>query len=207
MIKVYGLPHSRSTRVLWTLEEIGEEYDYVPVDLGKLKAGGKSYLDINPAGKVPAIVDGDLILTESAAICTYLGDKFPESGLVPKYGTVERALYNKWCYFVLTELEQPLWTLAKHKFVLPRERRIPQIDETAKWEFQNAARVVHLGLGNKEFIVGDCFTAADILLAHTLLWTRAAKVDIEQAELWSYAERMLQRPGFQSAKQRGSVVT
>ena len=87
MIKVYGFPNSRSGRVVWALEEAGVDYAYVKVDLFKGEGRRPPYIDINPGGKVPTLIDGDLLLTESAAICTYIGDLFPVSGLVPAPGT------------------------------------------------------------------------------------------------------------------------
>ena len=90
-MKLYGHPNFRATRALWALEEVQAEYEYVHLDLETGQGRSDSYLALNPAGKVPTLVDGDLVITESAAICLYLGDKFPESGLVPPIGSNERA--------------------------------------------------------------------------------------------------------------------
>ncbi len=119
MLEIYGTPRSRATRVTWALEELAVEYRYHPVDLLKGEGQKPEFRKLNPSGKVPVLVDGDLVLSESAAICAYLGDKFPESGLVPRPGTADRAKYDQWSYFLLTELEQPLWTAGKHRFVYP----------------------------------------------------------------------------------------
>lgn len=113
MIKVYGFPKTRSLRILWTLEEIGADYGLVKVDLFKGEAEEPAFLQLNPAGKVPVLVDDDLVLSESGAICTYLADKYPETGLAPEPRTGQRAIYDQMCFFALTELEQPLWTMAK----------------------------------------------------------------------------------------------
>src|SRR6266581_3450699 len=80
MITLYGCPTTRSTRAAWALEEAGAEYAYVRLDLSKGDGRQPAYLAINPGGKVPTLVDGDLRLTESAAICTYIGDNFPAAG-------------------------------------------------------------------------------------------------------------------------------
>ena len=141
MLMVYGFPNARSSRVVWALEEAGAEYEYIYVDL-KAGAGWQpEYLALNAGGKVPTLVDGEFVLTESGAICTYLGDRFPATGLTPQVGSRERARYNQWCYFVLSELEQPLWTIGKHTFALPEQRRAPVVLETARWEFSVAAKV------------------------------------------------------------------
>ncbi|PLX88481.1 MAG: glutathione S-transferase family protein [Desulfuromonas sp.] len=197
MIKLYGMPKTRSMRVVWALEEIGAEYRFIPVDLVTGEGRTPGFLALNPGGKVPVLVDGDLVLTESAAICTYLGDRFPESGLVPRCGTVERGLYDQWCYFVMTELEQPLWTIGKHKFALPKEKRVPEIKDTAIWEFQRAAALLASGLGEKPYLLGDNFTMADLLAAHTLAWARSARISHNIDLLDDYRQRMMAREAFQ----------
>ena len=202
MLTVYGCTNTRSSRVLWVLEEAGAEYEYIAVDL-RIGAGWQpEYLALNAGGKVPTLVDGELVLTESAAICTYIGDCFPASRLTPPVGSPERAHYDQWCYFVLSELEQPLWTLAKHTFALPERRRVPAVLDTARWEFTVAAKVLAAGLGREEFIVGDRFTAADILIAHTLAWARAFELPLEPDSLTAYAERLLARPAWMRARER-----
>lgn len=202
MLTVYGCANTRSSRVLWALEEAGAEYEYVAIDL-RAGAGWKpEYLALNPGGKVPTLVDGGLVLTESAAICTYIGDRFPASRLTPPVGSPERAHYDQWCYFALSELEQPLWTLAKHLFALPERRRVPAVLDTARWEFAVAAKILALGLGQREFIVGDHFTAADILMAHTLAWASAFKLPLEHDHLVTYTERLLARPAWARVQKR-----
>lgn len=202
MLTVYGFPNSRSLRAVWALEEAGVQYEYHKIELMQGEGRKPPYVAINPGGKVPALVDGDLTLTESAAICTYIGDKFPASGLTPPAGTKERALYNKWCFFVIGELEQPLWTLAKHRFVLPEKYRVSAVMDTALWEFSVAIKVLDAQLGDRPFIVGDSFTAADLLIAHTLGWARAFKVPIASERLNQYADRMLARSARERAKNR-----
>ena len=202
MLTVYGCANTRSSRVLWALEEAGAEYEYVAVDL-RAGAGWKpEYLVLNPGGKVPTLVDGELVLTESAAICTYIGDRFPASRLTPPVGSPERAHYYQWCYFVLSELEQPLWTMAKHIFALPERRRVPAVLDTARWEFGVAAKVLAASLGRRELIVGDHFTAADILIGHTLTWALAFELPLEYGYLKTYVEHLLARPAWARVHER-----
>lgn len=189
MIKVYGYPQTRSRRITWMLEELGADYEFKLVDFNKGESQSDWYLAINPAGKVPAMQDGELVLTESAAIITYLGDKFADAGLVPPAGTADRGRYDQWCYFAMTELEQPLWTQGKHRFALPEEHRVPAIMDTAAWEFQKALGLLEQGLGDNPCILGDKFSAADILLTHTLIWGINFKNEIKQEKLLAYLER------------------
>lgn len=202
MLTVYGYPNSRSTRVVWALEEAGVEYEYVYIDLMAGAGQQPGYLALNTSGKVPTLVDGDFALSESGAICTYIGDRFPASGLTLSVGTAERARCDQWCYFTLSELEQPLWTIGKHTFALPEQRRVAAVLDTARWEFTVAAKILAAELGQREFIVSDRFTVADILIAHTLAWARAFKLPLEHANLIAYADRLMARPAWMQARKR-----
>ena len=200
-MKVYGWPNTRSLRAVWALEEAGAAYEYVPVNLMRGEGRRPAYLGLNPGGKVPTLVDGDLVLTESAAICSYIGDRHPESGLTPRCGTRERALYDKWCFFVLSELEQPLWTIGKHRFAIPEKYRIPAMVDTAIWEFSVAAKALNTQFGGP-YALGERFSAADILLGHTLAWAEAWSIPVEQERLRDYAQRLKERPGLSLARRR-----
>jgi len=207
MITLYGYPNTRSTRAAWALEEADADYDYVKIDLLKGEGRSPQYLKINPSGKVPALRDGDLLLTESAAIVTYIGELYPETLLCPKPGTPERALYFQWCFFATTELEQPLWTIAKHTFALPESWRVPQVIETARKEFAMALLVLETGLADKPYILGENFTAADILLSLTLSWAKKAEVLLPSDGIAAYMERTLTRPALARARAREAGVT
>ena len=200
MITLYGMPHTRSFRALWALEEIGAEYQYRVVNLGKGEGSSAEFLELNPSGKLPVLTDTDLVLTESAAICTYLADSHPDKNLIPGVGTLDRARYNQWCYFVLTELEQPLWTMGKHKFALPKEYRVREVQKTAGFEFMRAIRILEEGLKSRDFLVGEHFTMADLLAVHTLSWAQAFKIEHGSLLLDGYRDRIKQRAAWQRAQ-------
>ena len=202
MMKVYGYPKTRSTRITWMLEELELDYEFCLVDFSKGEPQSPEYLAVNPSGKVPAFVHDDLLLLESAAIVAYLGDQHPESPLVPAAGTAERGRYDQWSYFALCELEQPLWTIGKHKFALPKDQRCADIFPTAQWEFQKALKLLSEGLGDKPYILGEGFTAVDILLGQTLVWGAAFKQPIEQGNLQAYMKRVTSRPAFERATEK-----
>jgi glutathione S-transferase len=202
MIKLYGLPRSRSTRITWLLEELGLDYEYIALSPDKNGLKSPEYLAINPGGKVPTLVEGGVTLTESGAITAYLADKYSDNGLIPGAGTRERALYDRWSYFALCELEQPLWTIGKHTFALREDKRVPAVIPTAQWEFQHALKLLSEGLGDKPYILGDDFQAVDILLGHTLFWAMAFKQDIPQENLKAYAQRLQGREALQRASSR-----
>jgi glutathione S-transferase len=206
MIKLYGFPRSRSTRVVWMLEELGVDYDFEKIEL--LEGGGQTeaYLKIHADGKVPAIDDDGFVLTESAAIVTYLGDKYPEAKLVPETQTKARAKYDEWCFFILTELEQPLWTVGKHTFVFPEDKRVPEILDIAFWEFKKACKALERNMAGREFAMGEEFSAVDILLAHTFRWADAFGVPTGSEALDSYRDRISARPSFEKVAAREALA-
>lgn len=195
-MKLYGVLNTRGQRCLWALEEAGLPFEFQFVDFRAGDHRSPEYLAVNPNGKVPALEDGELKLFESAAICTYVGDKVPEKGLVPRPGTPERALYDQWMCFVIAELEQPLWTMGKHRFALPKEWRRPEMLEVARHEWTLAAGVLAKSLGERKFMVGDTFTMADILVTHTLQWARLFGVPLGHENLGRFADVMIERPAY-----------
>lgn len=200
-MKLYGFTGSRSARISWMLEELNIDYDLIELDITAGDLFKEDFLKLNPAGKVPVLVDDDLVLTESAAIITYLGDKYPDKQLVPACGSTavereKRAVYNQWCFFALSELEQPLWTMAKHSFVFPEHLRLPGIQKSALWEFRNILKVLEQGLGNKQYILGDNFSAADILIGNTLAWAMNRKIKLKNEVVEHYCQRLFSRPAF-----------
>lgn len=200
MIKLYGVIRSRSNRPHWGLEEMEVPYEFYQLDFSKGDNRSEFYLGINPSGKMPALQDGDLVLTESGAICNYLAEKFPEKGMIPPSGTPERALYDEWMFFLQTELEQPLWTKGKHTFALKEEVRVPAVINTTIYEFKRAAKVAAKRLGDKEFLVGNNITMVDIVLAHTLKWAVAFEFPVDHENLLAFLKRMEDRPAYKRLK-------
>src|SRR5882672_7099693 len=192
-MKLYGYRNGRTLRALWALEEVGAEYEYVEVDVIHGEGRKPSFLKINPGGKVPVLDDGGALITESAAICMHLAEKYPASRLLPPAGTTERTECYKWISFVLTELDALLWTIAKHRFGLPEDRRIPAVIDCAAWEFEAAVEILAIGLGDRHYLVGGSFTVADILTGHTLLWAKSARLELACDTLVSYLDALTMR--------------
>ena len=201
-MKLYGYRNGRTLRAAWALEEAGAQYEYVEIDLMRGEGREPQFLEINPAGKVPVLDDDGTIITESAAICMHVAEKYPQSRLMPPASTLERSQCYKWISYIITELDSPLWTIAKHRFALPRERRVPAVIETAGWEFRTAVKVLAKGLGDREYLVGDCLTVADIIAGHTLSWAKSARLALGNDELERYFERLLAREAVTRARER-----
>ncbi|ACA85201.1 glutathione S-transferase family protein [Shewanella woodyi] len=201
MIKLYGVPRSRSLRVSWTLEELGLDWQYHFINFAKGDSRSESFLAVNPCGKVPALVDNDLVVTESAAIVLHLAEKYGDRKLLPTLGSDASALHHQWVSFIICELEQPLWTIGKHKFALPEEIRQQSMFAVAKWEFDKAAAIAENWLPDSDFLLGDKLSAADILLGHTLLWATRFEQDIPP-KLAAYRDRVTARPTMVKALEK-----
>jgi len=198
-MKLYHMPMSRSVRVLWLLEELGEKYDLVTIDADNEEHKKPEYLAINPNGSVPTLVDGDLTIYESAAICAYLADKAPDQKLAPAVGTPERGLYYQWLFYGMTELEPPLLQIAYHTVFLPEgERSIDQIQDGID-RYQPVAAVLSNALQGKEFILGKSFSVADIVLATAYFWLEDRSILGSHPVVEGYVKRLLERPAFQRA--------
>ena len=200
-MKLYGSKNSRSLRCAWALEEVEASYDYQHVWLMKGEGQSPAFKAINPAGKIPVLSDGDMTLTESVAIVMYVAEKFPDTALMPT-DAKQRAEAFRWIFFVVTEVEPDLWAIAQHRFALPEDKRVPNVEATCVWQLQRELRVLEKFLSARMFISGDTFTAADILVVHCLTWALSAKLNgVGEASL-AYIERMKQRPAFVRAVTR-----
>lgn len=203
MLTVYGCPNSRSLRAVWALEEASADYNYVLIDLFRGAGRSPDFLKVNPAGKVPALIEGEQILTESGAILIHLAERYPAAGLLPPpEDAAARAETLQWLMFALTELEPPLWAIAKHRFILPETRRIAAIEDTCRWEFAHACALLARHLGTCPHAAAGRFTIADIVIAHCLAWAKSAKVEIVPAPLLDYLDIHWARPAVARATAR-----
>lgn len=189
MYDVIGTRASRALRVLWVLEELGQPYNHVPAGPRSDEARAA-----NPSGKVPALRDGDAVVTDSTAIMTYLADK--HGGLTYPAGTLERARQDALTHQILDDIDAVLWMAARHSFILPEEQRVGAVKEPLKWEYaRNIARLSDALEG--PFLMGETMTISDILLAHCLRWAEMAKFPEPDAKLIEFKARMEARPSFQ----------
>lgn len=195
MYQAVGAPGSRLTRVTWMLEELGQPYQIVLA-----KQHTDEMRRFNPSGKMPALVDGDVVVTDSAAICAYLAEKHPEKHMGPET-LAERAHLNAWLFFAQSELEAPLWNKLKHRMMLPEGERVDVGPWTAA-EFSREIRALEARLGGHEYAMGDRFTAADVILGHCGQWARGARFAIDSPVVNAYFDRVLGRPALARAKAR-----
>lgn len=203
-MKLYGSRNSRSLRCAWALEEANVTYEYQRVWMMKGEGQSPWFKAINPAGKIPVLADGDLTLTESAAIVMYVADKFPAAQLMPLEAAA-RADVFRWIFHVVTEVEPHLWAIAQHRFALPEDKRVPALEPTLIWQLARAMRPIEQALSSRAFIAGDAFSVADILTTHCLTWALSAKLEGVGGACLAYIDRMRSRPAFERATARETL--
>ena len=190
-MKLYGTPPTRATRVQWLLNELGIDCEVIglfpPGDLTP------EFLALNPAAKLPVLVDGDVVLTESAAIPLYLAEKFPEKGFIPT-GLADRAQMYRWIFFLVTEIEQPLWRIALNTTIYPKEDRVPGDIKNATRDCKKMVAVFEQHMSGREFVVGDRLSVADFIAAYTLDWANEAEMLGDAPRLKAFIKTMYARP-------------
>src|SRR5262245_11231695 len=192
-MKLFEFAPTRSIRVRWTLQELGVPFEAETVDLREGEHHSDAFLKVNPAGKLPVLVDGDTVVTESVAIVLYLAEKFPDKALIPS-DVRQRAQLNRWLLFTATELEQPLWRIARHTHQYPEDKRLPGAATLALSDFTDMAKVMQNHMRWREFVVGDGVTVGDFVLAYTLDWANLVGLLDGSPSLRAYMERMYARP-------------
>ncbi len=200
MIKLYGVTASRALRSLWAAEEVGVDFEHVPTHFAD-DSKKPAYLAINPNGRVPALVDGDLVLFESMAINLYLAEKYG-GDLWPK--TVEdQARTYQWSFWGMTELEQHLIQLLLHRTMLPEDQRDAAQAEAAEQALQKPLAVLDGALDGRDYLLGHAFGIADLNVASVLMLAPLVKFDFSKyarAQRWSDA--CTARPAFARARKR-----
>lgn len=186
---LYHAVPSRGAIVRWMLEEVGEPYE---VRLLNLKAGDQlkpEYLAVNPMGKVPTLVHKGTVLTESAAICCYLADTFPRAGLAPAIGDPRRGPYLKWLFYGPSCVEPAMMDKALGREPPPRG---PTGWLGLDAELDIIAKAVAAG----PWLLGDQFTAADVVIGSGLRWGTLVKLVPEREDLAGYLGRLAERPAL-----------
>jgi len=206
---LHHAPRSRSSRILWLLEEAGVPFEIALHDLSKATHKDPAYLAVNPAGKVPALVDrgpaGDwsppAVVTESAAICAYVADALPEAGLAPPVGSRDRAAYATWIGFCPSVLEPAL-----ADSVFPRREEPPA--RAIGWcTYPEALQRIEAALQDRSpYLLGDRFSAADVLIGSMLQWLKGWGKLPDSPVLSAYLAVLSARPAQQRAQDRDAAL-
>ena len=192
-LTLYHAAPSRSSIVRWMLEEIGEPYELSVLSLTKGEQSAPGYLAVNPMGKVPALKHGDVIITEAAAICTYLADEFPQAKLNVPVGDPRRGPYLKWLFFSPACIEPAITDQA-----FPRQEQ-PRRGTLGYGDFDSVMNVVAKAVEPGPYLIGEQFTAADVVVGSTLRWGLMFGLLPTRPEFMAYVGRLEQRPALQRA--------
>jgi len=192
-LTLYHAAPSRSSVTHWMLEEIGEPYEIHLLSLSKGENLAPDYLAINPMGKVPALKHGDVVITESAAICTYLADAFPKAKLNVPVGDPQRGVYLKWLFFGPSCVEPAVI-----------DRAAPRKEEARRamlgyGSFDTVMDVLAKAVTPGPFLMGEQFSAADVIIGSGLRWGTMFKLIPERKEFTDYIARFADRPALKRA--------
>jgi glutathione S-transferase len=191
-MKLYWSPRSRSFTTLWLMEETGQPYERVLTDISTDANKTPEYLAINPMGKVPALADGDAVMAESAAICAYVADRYPQAKLAPALDDLRRAKYLQWLFFAPSCIEPAiLQTYLKLE--------IPAV--SAAWgSATQTFDVLDQALEKGPWLLGDDFTAADVAIGAGMNFAiRMFKMIPTRPNFDRYLDACAARPAFQTA--------
>jgi glutathione S-transferase len=200
-LTLYHAAPSRSSIVHWMLEELGEPYDIHLISFKKGENLKPEYLAINPMGKLPAIKHGDTIVTEAAAICTYLADEFPQAKLNIPVGNPARGVYLKWLFFGPSCVEPAI-----------TERAFPRKEPPARstlgfGDYDTVMDVLAKGTGAADpYLMGTQFTAADVIIGSGLRWGMMFKLIPDRPEFTAYVGRLSERPALKRATEKDAKL-
>lgn len=191
-LTLYHAPHSRSGAARFMLEELGVAYDLHVLNLKKNEQRSPAYLAVNPMGKVPALMHGDVLVTEQPAVLMYLADLYPQAGLAPAVDDPLRGAYLRWMIFYGSCFEPAVTDLA-----MKREPTPPSMCPYGDYDTMLSTVTGQLRAG--PYLLGERFSAADVLWGSALAWMTAFKLVPELPEIVGYVARISARPAEQRA--------
>jgi glutathione S-transferase len=192
-LTLYHAAPSRSSIARWMLEELGEPYDLHVLSLANGEQRAPDYLAVNPMGKVPTLKHGDTVITEAAAICTYLADEFPQARLNVPVGDPRRGAYLRWLFFAPSCIEPAITDRA-----FPRKEE-PRRGMLGYGDFDTVMAVVAAAVEPGPYLMGEQFTAADVVLGSTLRWGMMFGILPKRPEFVAYVGRLEERPALKRA--------
>jgi glutathione S-transferase len=184
-MKLYYNPRSRAAIAKWMLDECGADYQIVPVDLQQREHKDPEFLQINPSGKIPALIDGDSRIFETAAICLYLGDKFPEANLAPRIDAPERGRYLSLMVYSTSQLEPAMGDALMG---------VEALTQRGWTDFERAQDVIEGELGDGAYLFGEWFTAADVMIGSIFIYRQLWSGPSGRTKIRAYVDRLLSRP-------------
>ena len=198
-LKLYHCTRARSMRPLWTLIEMGLPHELITMPFPP-RVTTREYLQVNPLGTIPCLVDGDVVMTESAGICQYLVERYGPSDLAVRVDEPDYGAYLNWLHRSDATLTFPQTLVLRYTRLEPEERRNPQVAADYRQWFLSRLRVLETATADRTYLCANRFTIADICIVYVLVLAKA--LDIHEAftpHIQRYWDHITQRPGFQQA--------
>ncbi len=203
MLTLHHLVTSRSSRIIWLLEALGTEYEMVTHLRGPDMRALPDLAEVHPLGKAPAIVDGDLLLVESATILRYIAERYGNGRFMPPAGTRERAEHDQWLDYVESSLMPPMMT----KLIGMMTGGLPEgLDQFATGEYGKAFGFIETGIGEGPFLMGQQLTLADIQLSYCLAMAEISGMLQSHPGVVAYWQRLQAEPGYKRAIEVGGPM-
>ena len=203
MLKLYYSIRTRATRPRWMMEELGVKYDLVRINMQERQHKSPEYLKIHPHGLIPALADGDQVIFESAAICLYLADKFPEKQLAPPPTSAERGKYYQWVLYAIATVEQTAINYWQNAATSrnPESKRDAALAEDYRESFLVVCETLNNALWGNNFLLGNEITTADVLIGGALNMAKlGAGLPVDSfSQLGAYLTRLTSRDAFKRA--------
>ncbi len=196
-LTLFHHPFSRAASIVWALEELGEPYELRFVDILAGPDAKAELLHLNPMGKIPTLLDGDVVVTEAAAICLYLADKYAPGRLAPPLDDPRRAAYLRWSFFSPSVLEPG---------VVAKSQGWSFRASSVGWGSYEAVLVALRGAVEDGFILGETFSMADVVLGSTIRTLLRFGMLEEDPVLAGYVERLSKRPALARSDARNAGV-
>lgn len=199
MLTIYHAPGTRSIRVIWLCHELDIPHDVKTIEFASPYRASPEYRALNPVGKVPAMTDGTFTMFESGAMVQYLLDRHGQGRLQPTPGTEAHAHYLQWSWFAESTYARPIGEIVNHRRAFGEAGQIPAAIDEMKGRARLCSEAVDRAIAGREFLLGDTFTAADIMMGYSIMIAeRLTSID-GLPNLQDYWRRLAARPACQKA--------
>ena len=199
MLTVYHVPVTRSLRVLWLCQELDLPHQVKTVDFAAAYRASPEWRALNPVGKVPAMTDGGFTMFESGAMVQYLLDRYGKGRLQPAPGTEAHGLYLQWSWFAEATYARPIGEIVNHRRAFGEAGEIPAVVAEMKGRARLCSEAVDCALRGRSYLMGDEFSAADIMMGYSVMLAQRLTSTEGLDELNSYWARLSSRPAYQRA--------
>lgn len=196
MLTLYYAPRTRAVRILWLLEELGLPYR---LETGEFAPPSRTFSQQTPMGKYPVLEDDGAVFCESGAILEYILERYGEGRLAPPLGSPQRGPFLQWIHFAEGTAYPPLGNIIRHTFYLNDAAEHPEVVAEARERAHDALDFLEKGLAGNDYLMGDEFSAADIMVGFTVGVARVLGLLDQHSDLQRYMARLDERPAMQKA--------